>query len=230
MRIRYSRWDNTQDPLGPDLNAGDLLEQMSDELLAGQGLESALSRMMRQGMRGTFNGLDALRARLRERQRREQERLNLEGPLQEVQERLDEILEQERRTLSFTAEDSARLAEQFLDSLPPDAAGQIQELKDYRFADPQAQRKFDELMEWLREQVMGSYFRNMAQGLQSLSPEELQRFKDMLAELNKMIEARDAGEPFDFPGFMQRHGDFFPENPRSLDELLEQMARRMAAR
>ena len=28
---------------------------------------------------------------------------------------------------------------------------------------------------------------------------------------------------------MQRYGDFFPENPRSLDELLEQMARRMAA-
>jgi uncharacterized protein with von Willebrand factor type A (vWA) domain len=229
MRIRYSRWDNTQDPLGPDLNAGDLLEQMGDELLAGQGLESALSRMMRQGMRGRFNGLDALRARLRERRRREQERLNLEGPLQEVQERLEELLEQERRTLSFQAEDSARLAEQFLDSLPPDPAGQIQELKDYRFADPEAQRKFDELMEWLREQVMGSYFRNMAQGLRSLSPEELERFKDMLAELNRMIEARDAGEPFDFPGFMQRHGDFFPENPRSLDELLEQMARRMAA-
>jgi uncharacterized protein with von Willebrand factor type A (vWA) domain len=96
MRIRYSRWDNTQDPLGPDLNAGDLLEQMGDELLAGQGLESALSRMMRQGMRGRFNGLDALRARLRERRRREQERLNLEGPLQEVQERLEELLEQER--------------------------------------------------------------------------------------------------------------------------------------
>jgi uncharacterized protein with von Willebrand factor type A (vWA) domain len=229
MRIRYSRWDNTQDPLGPDLNAGDLLEQMGDELLAGQGLESALSRMMRQGMRGRFNGLDALRARLRERRRREQERLNLEGPFLEVQERLEEILEQERRTLSFTAEDGARLAEQFLDSLPPDPAGQIQELKDYRFADPEAQRKFDELMEWLREQVMGSYFRNMAQGLRSLSPEELRRFKDMLAELNRMIEARDAGEPFDFPGFMQRHGDFFPENPRSLDELLEQMARRMAA-
>src|SRR5205807_6679310 len=143
--------------------------------------------------------------------------LNLEGPLQEVQERLNEILETERRTLSFKADDDARLKEQFLDMLPPDPAGQINELKDYRFEDPEAQRKFDELLEWLREQVMGSYFRSMAEGMKGLSAEELRRFKDMLAELNGMIEARERGEAYDFPGFMQRYGDFFPENPKTLD-------------
>jgi len=229
MRIRYSRWDGTQDPLGPDLSAGDLLEEMAEELLSGEGADQALSRILRQGMRGRFSGLDAIRARLREARRQEQERLNLEGPLREVQERLEEILETERTTMSFRAEDSARLAEQFLDSLPPDPAGALDELKDYRFADAEAQRKFDELMEWLREQVMGSYFRNMTEGMRNMSPQEVQRFKDMLAELNSMIEARDRGEPSDFPGFMERFGDFFPENPRTLDELLEQMARRMAA-
>ena len=229
MRVRYSRWDGTQDPLGPDISTGDLLEAMTDELLSGQDADRALSRLLRRGMRGRFTGMDALRARLRQARRQEADRLNLEGPLQQVQERLDEILETERRTLSFRAEDDARLREQFLDSLPPDPAGQIKELKDYRFVDPEAQGKFDELMEWLREQVMGSYFRNMAEGMRSMSPEQLQRFKDMLAELNSMIEARDRGEPFDFAGFMQRYGDFFPENPQSLDELLEQMARRMAA-
>ena len=74
-------------------------------------------------MRGRFSGLDALRARLRQARRREQERLNLEGPLQEMRERLDEVLETERRTLSFMAEDDARLREQFLDSLPPEPIG-----------------------------------------------------------------------------------------------------------
>ena len=52
--------------------------------------------------------------------------------------------------------------------------------------------------------------------------------KDMLAELNHMLEQREAGEEPDFEGFMERFGDFFPENPQSLDELLEQMARSMA--
>src|SRR5438128_1140531 len=228
MRVRYSAWDGTQDPLGPDLSANDLMEAISDELLAGEGAAAALWRLLRRGMRGRFSGRDALRSRLREARQKEQNRLDLEGPLQEVRGKLDEILETERRTLSFRAEDDARLREQFLDSLPPDPAGQIKELKDYRFVDPEAQGKFDELMEWLREQVMGSYFRNMAEGMRSMSPEQLQRFKDMLAELNSMIEARDRGEPFDFVGFMQRYGDFFPENPQALDELWEQMPRRVA--
>jgi uncharacterized protein with von Willebrand factor type A (vWA) domain len=50
----------------------------------------------------------------------------------------------------------------------------------------------------------------------------------MLAELNTMLAAREAGEEPDFSGFMERHGQFFPGNPQSLDELLEQMARSMA--
>jgi uncharacterized protein with von Willebrand factor type A (vWA) domain len=229
VRIRYSRWDGTQDPLGPDLSAGDVLEELSDELLSGQGADRALARLLRSGMRGRFSGLDALRARLRETRRREQERLDLDGPLEEVHRRLEEILEDERRTLSFAAEDDARLQEQFLDSLPADPAGAIRELKDYRFADRGAQRKFDELLEWLKQEVLGSYFRNLTEGLRSLSPQDLGRFKDMLAELNAMIEARERGEEPDFEGFMSRHGDLFPDNPRTLDELLEGMARRMAA-
>src|SRR5439155_8336807 len=70
MRIRYSRWDGTQDPLGPDLSAADLLEAISDDLLSGQGAEGGLSRLMRRGMHGRFTGLDSLRARLREARRR----------------------------------------------------------------------------------------------------------------------------------------------------------------
>jgi uncharacterized protein with von Willebrand factor type A (vWA) domain len=229
VRFRYSRWDGTQDPLGPDLAAGDLLDAMSEELLSGDGAEFALRRLLRRGMRGEFSGLDSLRARLRQRRRDEQERLNLAGPLEEVRERLERILERERTTLSFDPSDDARMRESFLDALPPDAPGKIGELRDYRFSDQQAQREFDELLEFLKEQVLQSYFRNLTQGMQNMSPEEMQALKDMLAELNSMIEARDRGEPFDFEGFMQRHGQFFPENPKTLDELLEQMARRMAA-
>ena len=121
------------------------------------------------------------------------------------------------------------MREAFLDALPPDVPGRIGELSDYRFVDPEAQAAFDELMEHIREQVMGAYFRSMAEGLRSMSPEDLARFRDMLAELNQMIEQRERGEPYDFEGFMQRHGEFFPGNPKTLDELLEQMAARMAA-
>src|SRR4029077_9125827 len=108
--------------------------------------------------------------------------------------------------------------ETMLDALPPDPAGQIRELKDYRFADPDAQRAFDELLQWLQNEVLGSYFRNMAQGMKNLGPEELQRFKDMLADLNDLIAARERGEDTQaaFDDFMRRHGDFFPEGPPTL--------------
>jgi uncharacterized protein with von Willebrand factor type A (vWA) domain len=229
VQTRYSRWDDTQDPFGPELSAGELLEELSDDALSGLGIEGALSRLLRRGMRGSFDGLDALRARLRERRAREQANLDLAGPLEELRDRLDDIVDRERSTLSFSAEDDARMREAFLDALPPDVPGRIGELSDYRFVDPEAQAAFDELLEHIREQVMGAYFRSMAEGLRSMSPEDLARFRDMLAELNRMIEQRERGEPYDFEGFMQRHGDFFPGDPKTLDELLEQMAARMAA-
>jgi len=202
MRVRYSRWDGTQDPFGPDLAAADVREQMSDDLLSGAGAEAALQRLHRRGMAGRFSGLDAMRARLREQRRREQQHLDLEGPLEEIRERLEGIVERERTTLSFQVEDDARMRESFLDSLPEDMPGRLKELRDYRFVDKQAQQEFDELMEFLKQQVLGSYFRNLSEGLKNMSPEDLQRFRDMLAELNQMIEARDRGDPVDFEGFM----------------------------
>src|SRR5919198_355071 len=98
MRSRYSRWDGSQDPFGPDVNAGELLDAMSGEILSGAGAESALRRLMRRGMRGRFSGLDALRARMRQARRHEQDRLDLAGPLEDIRERLGEINQRERTT------------------------------------------------------------------------------------------------------------------------------------
>jgi uncharacterized protein with von Willebrand factor type A (vWA) domain len=229
VRFSYSRWDGSQDPLEPDVSAGEILEELSDDLLAGAGARQALDRLLRRGMAGRFSGLDALRKRLREARRAEQEQLDLDGPLEEVRERLDELLELERSALSLRTDEDARMRESFLDGLAPDLPGRLSELRDYRFADAVAQRKFDELLRHLAEQVLGAYFRHLAGGLQELTPEAIRRTKDMLAELNAMIEARDRGQPYDFEGFMERYGDMFPEQPKTLDELLEDLARRMAA-
>ena len=48
MRFRYSRWDDTQDPMGSDLAAAELLEELSDDVLGGAGIEGALHRMLRE--------------------------------------------------------------------------------------------------------------------------------------------------------------------------------------
>jgi uncharacterized protein with von Willebrand factor type A (vWA) domain len=231
MRFRYSRWDGTQDPFGPDVPAAEVLEELADEILMGGGADHALQRLLRRGMQGRFSGMDALRQRLRQQREREEQLLDLTGPLEDIRERLEEILERERTELSFRDDDDARMREAFLDALPPDAPGQMGELREYRFVDPTAQRMFDELQEHIREQVMGSYFRQMAEGMRNVTPEDIARFRDMLAELNRLIEMRERDEDTQaaFEDFMSRHGDLFPEDPTTLDELLENMARRMAA-
>ena len=170
MRFRYSRWDGTQDPFGPDVPAADVLEELSDDILMGAGADHALQRLLRGGMQGRFSGIDALRRRLRQQREREEQLLDLTGPLEDIRERLEEILERERAELSFRDDDDARAREAFLDAMPPDAPGQIGELREYRFIDPTAQRLFHELQEHIHEEWREGHIGNItfARGLSLL--------------------------------------------------------------
>ena len=116
-----------------------------------------------------------------------------------------------------------------LDMLPSDLAGKVKGLQNYDFLSSEARDQFQELIDRLKKEIAQSQFDQMAGAMGEMQPEDLGPMKDMMAELNQMIEQRERGEEPDFEGFMERHGDFFPENPESLDELLEIMAERMAA-
>ncbi|MFN2489420.1 MAG: VWA domain-containing protein [Actinomycetota bacterium] len=229
VKARYSRWDSSQDPFGPDVAVGEVLDELSDELLSGFGPEEALRRLRRRGPSGHARGLDSLRDRVRAARRRAAADLDLSGPLQRVKERIDDVLGLERAELSLRDDEEARFREAVLDALPESPAGALAELMTYRFTSAEAAARFQALLEELRADVLNAYFSNLAGALGNVTPEELARVKDMLAELNAMVAARARGEPHDFEGFMSRHGDLFPTRPRSLDELLEILARRMAA-
>src|SRR6478672_10079543 len=89
--------------------------------------------------------------------------------------------------------------------------------------------RFEELLDKLRQQLMQRQVNQMAGAMENMSPADIARMKDMMAELNRMLDQRANGEEPDFAQFMENFGDLFPENPQSLDELLEVMAQRMAA-
>jgi uncharacterized protein with von Willebrand factor type A (vWA) domain len=243
--FRYSRWDGTQ--TGFDLDADSLLAEMGDDLLYHGDLNAALRRLMQHGVRDRnqqhLMGLREMLERLRQRRREELESRDLGGVYDDIAEQLNAVIDMERDGIDRQVDDAARSGDrrreelvdevarqrrQQLDEMPPDLAGKVQSLQQYEFMDDAARQRFEELMDQLREQLMQSYFNQMSQGMQSLSPERMQQMKDMLAELNQMLDQRERGEEPDFEGFMQRHGQFFPGNPQSLDELLEQMAQSMA--
>jgi uncharacterized protein with von Willebrand factor type A (vWA) domain len=243
--FRYSAWDGTQ--RGFDLDADSLLDEMTDDLLYHGDLHASLRRLMQQGMKDRngeeLMGLRDMLQQLRERRKEMLEHYDLGGVYEEIADQLREIEQQERegierridealqsgdRRRQEIVDDLAKERREQLDRLPPDLAGKVQELQQYDWMDDAARQRFEELMDQLREQLMQSYFNQMSEGMQNMSPERMQRMKDMMAELNQMLEQRERGEEPDFPGFMERYGDFFPGNPQTLDELLEQMAQSMA--
>jgi uncharacterized protein with von Willebrand factor type A (vWA) domain len=243
--FRYSRWDGTQ--TGFDLDADSLLEEMSDDLLYHGDLNAALRRLLQQGFRDSNDerlmGLREMLERLRQRRRDELERRDLGGVYDDVAEKLQEVVDQERQGIDRRLDEArqsgdqrrqeileelAQQRRQQLDEMPPDLAGRVQGLQNYDFMDDAARQRFEELMDELRQQLMQSYFNQLSEGMSDVSPERMQRMKDMLAELNQMLQQRERGEEPDFKGFMEKYGDFFPGNPQTLDELLEQMAQSMA--
>jgi uncharacterized protein with von Willebrand factor type A (vWA) domain len=227
-RSRFSKWDDTQNPLDDEVDVAQVLEEMSEELLSGYGGRWSLRELHRRGMQGR-RGLDSMLGRLRRARREWAERSNLSAPLQQMRDELDSIVGLERAALADRQDDEAELKRMQLDALPRHPAGVLRELQNYEFSSGEARARFDALVEKLRQEVLDSYFRSLMGSMQNVTAEDIARIKDMLAELNEMVAARARGEEVDFEGFMSRYGDMFPENPRNLDELLEVLARRMAA-
>ncbi len=226
--FRYRRWDGTQEPFGRRLDVRDALERLGGDLLQGFGGRAAVQRLQREGF-GDVRGLDELLGHARRRREELAREADPSGALSAVAGELDDIVETERAALRGRDDEDSTFDELRLDALPADPGGRIRELSDYDFASPEAGRRFDELVDRLRQEVLDAYLQHLTGSLESVTDEDVAELTDMLADLNRMLEARDRGEPYDFDAFMEQHGHLFPEDPEDLDELLEVLARRMAA-
>lgn len=229
-RARYSEWRGGDDPLAPPYDLSDALDGIGDSILDGMSPAEAFRALTRRGLSGR-QGLDDLLRQVRERQRRAREAGRLDGTLERVRELLDQALESERSALFPDPSDDARLAEAELDNLPDQTARAVRELSDYDWRSPEARAAYDEIQDLLRSEVLDSQFRGMKDALQNGDPETQQRIKDMLGALNDMLDADARGEDVSeqFEQFMGSYGDFFPDNPQTLEELVDSLARRAAA-
>ena len=247
-RYDYSEWDGTQDFV--DLDPDDLLAGLTEDLLAGGDLDDALRRLLRSGMRTAdgeqIPGLVDLLKQLRQRRAEMLAEGDPDGRMAELSGQLDEIVSDERAAID-ELEDEARTSgderraevtsdvaterRMALDLQPGDPGGRIQSLQHYDFVSSEARERFEELVEELRKEMADTFFEGASDALASMGPEQMARMRDAYDALNQMLEQREAGEEIDpsFEDFMERYGDMFPGDPQSLDELLEQLAERMAA-
>jgi len=240
---RYGRWRGGPDPLAPPFDVRPALDALGADVLAGGSLRDALRELLRRGLPdeegGPTRGLDDLLARAARMRREASRRGRLDGAVTRAQALLDQALAAERDELAARDDDEARFAQARLDNLPRSTAAAIQELADYRWASPQAERIYREILDGLRRDVLDQRFAGLRDALAGMAPgaDDAQRaaanqaLKDMLADLNRLLAKHARGEDTeeDFRQFMEAHGQLFPENPADVEELIDALARRAAA-
>ena len=241
------------------LNFGDLQHALRNLLQRGmrdplgqrlQGLRQLLQQLRQQRRQmldhyDLSSAFDDIQKRLQEVVRLEKETVErrldeairqLEGresPLRAFQEAMKEDGAQQGQPdhqFAQMLKDIAEKKKGFLENLPEDVGGQVKELQNYEFMDPEAGRKFQELMQMLKQAMMDSFFKDLSGQIAGLTPQEMQRLKEMVRELNQMLSEKMAGGQPDLQQFMQKYGDMFPDKsgPESLDELVGQMQRQIS--
>jgi uncharacterized protein with von Willebrand factor type A (vWA) domain len=231
-RTRFKRYEGG-DPLAAPVDIAEALDAIGEDVMAGYSPERAMREFLRRGGRDQ-SGLDDLARRVAERRRDLLQRHNLDGTLQEVRELLDHAVLEERKQLARDAmmDDGDRaFREMQLDGLPPSTAAAVSELSSYDWQSREAREDYERIKDLLGRELLDQRFAGMKDALENATDADRAAVNEMLQDLNEMLEKHQRGEDTqeDFDEFMQKHGDFFPENPSNIDELLDSLAQRAAA-
>jgi uncharacterized protein with von Willebrand factor type A (vWA) domain len=230
---RYGKYDGGPDPLAPPVDLSEALDAIGEDVMAGSSPERALREFLRRGGRNQ-SGLDDLARRVAERRRELTSKHNLDGTLREIKELLDRALLEERKQLVRDAEmdDTDRaLAEMQLDNLPSSTAAAVNELGRYNWQSRQARQDYEKIKDLLGREMLDQRFAGMKQALENATDEDRAAINEMLGDLNSLLESHARGDDTtqQFDEFMQKHGEYFPEHPQNIDELLDSLAQRAAA-
>jgi uncharacterized protein with von Willebrand factor type A (vWA) domain len=236
---RYRRYEGG-DPLAPPVDLAEALDAIGQDVMAGYSPERAMREFLRRG--GTEQpGLDDLARRLAERRQEILERHNLDGTMREVRDLLDRAVVAERGQLArdITMDDGDRaFRELMLDDLPTSTASAVSELASYDWQSRDARDAYEQIKDLLGRELLDQRFAGMKQALEGATDEDRAAVQEMLSDLNDLLEKhrRSDGSPEAraavdqaFTDFMDKHGQFFPENPKDIDELMDSLAQRAAA-
>ena len=226
VRSRYSRWDLSQRDA---LDSESVFDQLNDYMNDTGDLQQAMRRLMQKGLKQgekQTKGIDDLLSQVAREMRKLYDNYRLQSAMDEVQEQLDSIVEQEKTTLDQLDEagEDVNSKQQFLNDLPSKTSDAVEKLTAYEFANPDAAKKFEQLVSqleqirklenWLRRE--GSLFRGQTPMEFQQSQEMMERMEDLrrlegqlssmqLRDVDKeLLEKLLGGDPKqDFEGVMR---------------------------
>ncbi|MDJ0315328.1 VWA domain-containing protein [Arthrobacter sp. H35-D1] len=230
---RYGRYAGGPDPLAPPVDLAEALETIGEDVMDGYSPRRALREFLRRGTRNG-EGLDELASRVQQRRRELLGRHRLDGTLQEVKKLLDTAVLEERKQLARDAmmDSTDRVfREMQLQNLPASTAAAVNDLSSYDWQSGTAREAYERIKDLLGREVLDQRFAGMKKALESATDEDRAAVSEMLGDLNELLERHRRGKrtEADFQQFMDRHGHFFPENPQSVEELIDALAQRAAA-
>ncbi|WP_370618468.1 vWA domain-containing protein [Mumia sp. Pv 4-285] len=218
------------DPLAPPVDLAEALDAIGEDVMAGYSPERAMAEVLRRGTQGQ-RGLDDLARQVAQRRRELLQRHDLDGTMREVRELLDRAVLEERKQLARDLDEDARFAEMRIENLPSSPAAAVSELGDYTWRSAQAREDFERIKDLLGRELLDQRFSGMKQALENATEQDREAVAEMIGDLNALLDAHRRGEDTEaqFDEFMDKHGDFFPENPQNVDELIDALAARSAA-
>lgn len=230
---RYGRYTGGPDPLAAPVDLAEALDAIAEDVMAGYSPRHALQEFLRRGGRNR-EGLDDLAGRVQQRRRDLLGRHGLDGTLNEVKKLLDTAVLEERKQLARDAmmdNTDRAFREMALANLPASTAAAVNELASYDWQSGTAREAYERIKDLLGREVLDQRFAGMKQSLENATDEDRAAVSEMLRDLNGLLDKHRRGEDTDtdFQEFMSRHGQFFPENPQSVEELIDALAQRAAA-
>ncbi|TME84972.1 MAG: hypothetical protein E6I45_00160, partial [Chloroflexi bacterium] len=223
LRRLMDRGWKSGDPTRQDLRGlQDMMErlrQRRQELLDRYKLGDVLADVRRQ--------LDDIEATERSGIERRLDEASREGPVNGPESGRERNRPDNPQLRNMLRDMAAKRLDQ-LDALPSELGGRIRGLQEYDFLEPEARDRFNGLVAQLQRQVLDQFVSGLSDAIKGITPEDLAANRDMVRDLNRLLQERLAGGDPDASEFLQKHGRFFP-GARNLDDIIEQLAQRMAA-
>lgn len=227
----YGSFTGGPDPLAPLVDAGAGVDEMGERILKGQSVQEALRDLMRSGSKGR-QGLEEMYRQIRDRYNKVRQSASMNGLLDDLKEILADALDAERSALFPDPSDDARFAEAVLDALPEDVPNAMKELDTYQWRSPIAKQLYEEMKYRLRRDVIDQQFAGMSQSMKEMAtPENKAAMAAMMGDLNALLSDHRAGTATQeqYEEFIEKHKNFFPDAPETLDEFIDDLARQAAA-